>query len=93
MPKVKPIDLEQRRRITRGIIVGRMERNGLKDNEVALRIHCAPRTFRLRRLKPDSLRLDELWTLCTMLKMTDQEIIQMIRGKEEVGNYNADTTL
>lgn len=84
MPKTKPIDLEQKRRIVRGIIIGRMERNGLKIDEVAARLHCTSRTLQTRRSKPDSLRLDELWTLCTMLKMTDQEIVQMIRGKEEV---------
>lgn len=90
MPKTKPIDLEQKRRIVRGIIIGRMERNGLKSDEVAARLHCTSRTLRTRQSKPDSLRLDELWTLCTMLKMTDQEIVQMIRGKEEVTN-NAET--
>lgn len=89
MPKTKPTDLERKRRIARSIIIGRMERNGLKDDEVAARLHCTSRTIRTRQSKPDSLRLDELWTLCNMLKMTDQEIVQMIRGREEAANAEA----
>lgn len=82
MPKVKPTDLEQKRRIVRGIIKGRMERTGLKDDDIAPRIRCAKRTFQYRKQKPDTLRMDQLWILCQLLGLTDLEIIQMIRGKE-----------
>lgn len=83
MPKLKQNPLDEKRSIIRGIIKKNMEFCNMRNPEVATRIHCKERLFVYRKQKPESIRLSELWGLISVLKITDEEILQIVKGKKE----------
>ena len=84
MPKVKLTDYEQKRIIARATIKNRMEIKQISVKGIAKRINMPASTLYNRFAHPEIMRLDDLWTLVLILGLSDQEILQIIRGKEQV---------
>lgn len=84
MPKVKLSDYEQKRLIARATIKHRMEIKQISVKGMAKRLNRPASTLYNRFSHPEILRLDDLWMLVTILGLSDQEILRIIRGKEQV---------
>lgn len=84
MPKLKLSDLEQKKLVTRVTIKKRMELKQIRNQDIAKRLNVPDRSVRYRWQYPDTLRLGDLWSLVTFLGLSDQEILQIARGKEIV---------
>ncbi|WP_313185907.1 hypothetical protein [Lacrimispora sp.] len=84
MPRVKLTDNEQKRLIARATIKNRMEIKQISVKGIAKRINMPASTLYNRFAHPEIMRLDDLWTLVLILGLSDQEILQIIRGKEQV---------
>jgi AcrR family transcriptional regulator len=84
MPKVKLNDYEQKKLIARATIKNRMEIKQISVKGIAKRINMPASTLYNRFAHPEIMRLDDLWTLVLILGLSDQEILQIIRGKEQV---------
>lgn len=84
MPKVKLTDFEQKKLIARVTIKKRMELRRVGNGEISKRLNTPERTIRYRWQHPDTLRLADLWALVSALGLSDQEILQIARGKEQV---------
>lgn len=84
MPKLKLSDYEQKKLIARVTIKKRMEIKQITMKGMAKRLNRPTSTLYNRFSNPGILRLDDLWTLVTILGLSDQEILQIIRGKENV---------
>lgn len=84
MPKVKLNDYEQKRIIARATIKKRMEIKQITVKEIAKRLKRPVSTMYDRFAHPEIMRLADLWTLVSILGLSDQEILQIVRGKEDV---------
>ena len=84
MPKVKLTDYEQKRLIARATIKNRMEIKQINVKGIAKRINRPASTLYNRFAHPEIMRLVDLWTLVSILGLSDQEILQIVRGKEDV---------
>lgn len=84
MPKVKLTEYEQKRIIARATIKKRMEIKQISMKAMAKRLNKPKSTLYNRFAHPEIMRLDDLWTLVSILGLSDQEILQIVRGKEDV---------
>lgn len=84
MPKLKLSDFEQKKLIARVTIKKRMELKQIRNQEVARRLNTPTRTLQYRWQYPDTLRLSDLWALVPTIGLSDQEILQIVMGKEIV---------
>ncbi|WP_394524362.1 hypothetical protein [Lacrimispora sp. JR3] len=84
MPKVKLTDYEQKRLIARATIKNRMEIKQITVRGIAKRLNKPVSTLYNRFAHPEIMRLDDLWTLVSILGLSDQEILQIVRGREDV---------
>lgn len=84
MPKLKLSDFEQKKLIARVTIKKRMELKQIRNPEVARRLSTPERTLKYRWQYPETLRIGDLWGLVSTLGLSDQEILQIVRGKEYV---------
>jgi len=81
MPKIKPDSKEEARRVARACISHNMERYGLKDEQVALKLHMATRSLRNRRDSPEKFTLEELWSAAQTLKLTPVQAASIVLGR------------
>ena len=84
MPKLKLSEYEQKRLIARVTLKKRMEIKQISMKGMAKRLNSPASTLYNRFANPEIMRLDDLWNLVTILGLSDQEILQIVRGKENV---------
>lgn len=78
MPKVKPYTYEEKQRLVRKVISGNMEVQALSEDEIAVKMHITKRTFQNKRRRPETFSLDELWKLSELLKISEEEKVQIL---------------
>lgn len=83
MPKVKLSDFEQKKVTTKAILKSKMALKQVRNKEIAKRLNRPENTIIYRWQHPETFRLEDLWTLTSFLGLSDQEIIQIVRGKED----------
>lgn len=84
MPKLKLSDFEQKKLIARTTIRKRMELKQIRNKEIAKRLNRPENTIKYRWQHPETFRLEDLWIMVSVLGLSDQEILQIVRGKENV---------
>lgn len=84
MPKLKLSEFEQKKLVARATIKNRMDLKRLSVKNISKRLNSPASTLYNRFANPEILRLDDLWNLTTILGLSDQEILQIVRGKENV---------
>jgi len=84
MPKVALSDFKQKQLIARVTIRKRMELKQIRSKDIARRLNRPESTINYRWQHPETFRLEDLWILVSALGLSDQEILQIIRGKESV---------
>lgn len=84
MPKVKLTDFEQKKLVARVTIKRRMELKQITIPSLCKRLNSSRSTLYKRFANPDLLRLSDLWVLVSIFGLSDQEILQIVRGKEDV---------
>lgn len=84
MPKVKLSDFEQKKLIARTTIRNRMTLKQIQNKEIAKRLNRPENTINYRWQHPETFRLEDLWILVSALSLSDKEILQIVRGKEDV---------
>lgn len=82
MPKLKLSDFEQKKLIARTTIRNRMTLKQIQNKEIAKRLNRPENTINYRWQHPETFRLEDLWIMVSALGLSDQEIIQIVRGKE-----------
>lgn len=82
MPRLKPSEREERRRIVRAVIAGNLERYGLKDEAIAKRAGVHVNTIRNRMDDPGMYRLGELWALTDVLKFSPIQAASIVLGRD-----------
>lgn len=82
MPKVKLTDFEQKKLIARVTIRKRMELKQIRTKEIARRLNRPESTIKYRWQHPETFRLEDLWSLVSALGLSDQEILQIVKGEE-----------
>ena len=78
MPKLKESEEAQKDRITRAYIAKNMALYNMSDEEVAVKLRCTKRTFQNKKKRPETFTLGELWKLCSVIKLSDEEKAQII---------------
>lgn len=78
MPPIKPTATEQKKRVIRSIIAAKMELNNISDKDIATRVGIVTRTFQLKKKRPETFTMGELWDVCRILKIDDEEKAKMI---------------
>ena len=81
MPKVKPSDTEVSRRVVKACISGNMDLYGLDEGVIAVKLGVTQRTVQNKRIKPETLTLDELWNLSKALKFTPVQAASIVLGR------------
>ncbi len=71
MPKVKPYDLEERRRIVRACIVSKKALNGWNDEQLAMKARLSAPTLDRRMKTPEEFSLKELWGMGITIYLYD----------------------
>ena len=84
MPKLKLSDFEQKKLIARTTIRNRMTLKQIRTKEIARRLSRPESTVKYRWQHPETFRLEDLWIMVSALGLSDQEILQIVRGKENV---------
>lgn len=84
MPKLKPSDIELKRRLAESVIAGAMKLQAIDNDTLAVKLRIAPRTMRLRRTQPDGFRLDQLWRLVDAAKLTNNDILKLMGRNPDV---------
>lgn len=84
MPRLKLNDFEQKKLIAKTIIRKRMELKQIRNKEIAKRLNRPENTIKYRWQHPETFRLEDLWIMVSALGLSDQEILQIVRGKEDV---------
>ncbi|MBE5991923.1 MAG: hypothetical protein E7247_05950 [Paenibacillaceae bacterium] len=84
MPKLKLSDFEQKKLIARTTIRKRMELKQIRNKEIAKRLNRPENTIKYRWQHPETFRLEDIWIMVSALGLSDQEILQIVRGKEDV---------
>ncbi|HHV13245.1 MAG TPA: hypothetical protein GXX75_23515 [Clostridiales bacterium] len=73
MPKLKESEEMQKSRLVRAYISKNMDLYGLSEEQVAVKLRFTKRTFQNKRKRPETFTLGELWKLCAVLKLSDEE--------------------
>ncbi len=81
MPKIKPTDIEAKRRVVRSCIARGMEAEAVTPATLASKARFSKETFYNRRKRPELYTLQELWAVVQTCKLTDGELIAILRGK------------
>ncbi|EXG86183.1 hypothetical protein K413DRAFT_3005 [Clostridium sp. ASBs410] len=84
MPKLKLSEFEQKKLVARVTLKKRMEIEQISMKGMARRLNRPTSTLYNRFANPGIMKLDDLWTLVKILGLSDQEILQIVRGKEQV---------
>ena len=63
MPKVRPFEMEQKRRIVRASVASKKELNGWDDNQMAAKCRVSISTIKRRLERPEDFTLAELWNM------------------------------
>lgn len=84
MPRVKPTDLEAKRRVVRSCIARGMEAEAVTPISLATKARFSKETFYNRRKRPELYTLQELWAVVQTCKLTDGELVAILRGKAPV---------
>ena len=84
MPKLKLSDFEQKKLVARVTIRKRMELKQVRTKEIAHRLNRPEATVKYRWQHPETFRLEDLWIMVSALGLSDKEILQIVRGKEDV---------
>lgn len=63
MPKVRPSEIEEKRRIIRASVASKKELNGWDDNQMAAKCRVSVSTIKRRIEKPEEFTLAELWDM------------------------------
>lgn len=63
MPKVRPYDLEERRRTVLACVTSKKILNGWNDEQMALKGKVSLRTLQRRIKRPEEFTLQELWNM------------------------------
>lgn len=71
MPRTKPFELEERRRIIRACVASKRELNGWDAKQVAARCRFSTDTLRNRLDRPETFTLEELWNMGIMIYVYD----------------------
>lgn len=86
MPKLKPSDIEMKRRLAESVIAGAMKLQAIDNDALAVKLHIAPSTMHLRRRQPDGFRLEQLWRLVDAAKLSDNDILKLMgRNPDGIG--------
>lgn len=84
MPRLKLSEYEQKKIVARATIKNRMELKQISMKMMAKRL-CKPKSTLYNRFaNPEIMQLEDLWTLVSILGLNDEEILQIVRGKEKV---------
>ena len=70
MPRVKPFDCVERKRIVKACICANQERYGYTDEQLAKLLCITERTFKKKKDDPDTFTLQEIHYLNKTLKFT-----------------------
>ena len=81
MPKIKPNDIEAKRRVVRSCIARGMEAEAVTPVALATKARFSKETFYNRRKRPELYTLQELWAVVQACKLTDGELVAILRGK------------
>lgn len=84
MPKLKLSEYEQKKIVARAVLKKRMEIKQFNMKGLSKRLNSPPTTLYGRFANPETMRLNDLWLLVSVLGLNDQEILQIVRGKENV---------
>ena len=71
MPRIKPSEIEEHRRVVRACVASKRELNGWDDDQVAARCRFTTRTLRNRMNRPEEFTLQELWDLGLVVYLYD----------------------
>ena len=86
MPRIKPSDFMVRRAFASSVIEQRIIEAMLSKPETAKKIGMPISTFYSKKKKPDEFSVGELDRLAGALKLTDEEIVWIVRGKRGVAH-------
>lgn len=78
MPKLKETEEQQKNNLIRAFIAKNMIIYNLSDEQVAIKIRCAKRTFQSKKKRPETFTLGELRRLCIALKLSDEEKLLIV---------------
>lgn len=78
MPRIQPSESELQNRRTRAAISHNMEELGITEEDLAKRLGCTIRTIQNKRRKPETITLPELRILAKYLKMTSEQVVELI---------------
>ena len=78
MPKQKRSELEEENCRTRAVIAYGMEREKVTELDIAKRICRVERTVFNKKRHPETLTLLEIRVLVKLLKLNDQQIVELI---------------
>jgi hypothetical protein len=84
MPKLKISEYEQKKILARAVLKKRMEIKQITVKNISKKLRKPESTLYDRFANTNMLRLEDLWGLVSYLGLTDQEILQIVRGREGV---------
>lgn len=82
MPKLKPSATEQMDREVRAALASAQIRRDLTDEKTAKAIGIHKQTYQRHKREPEYISLGELRRLVRLFKISDAEILRMIRSEE-----------
>lgn len=80
MPKIKTDKYELRRREVRAVMAAGQARANLSDEQLAVKIRKAKRTVQNRKRQPENFTLEELWELCDVLHLSNDDRVAILGG-------------
>lgn len=81
MPKVKPSELEERRRVAKAMMLKAETLAGKSKREMATALHVSNTTYYSRLETPDEMRLSMLWRLVDKFHLSDEDILAIATGR------------
>ena len=82
MPKLKPSANEQMNREVRAALTSGQIRRDLTDEKTAKAIGISKPTYQRHKREPECISIGELRRLVRLFKISDAEILRMIRSEE-----------
>jgi len=80
MPKVNLSDFEQKKLTTKAVLKSKMALKQVRNKEVAKCLGRPENTLIYRWQHPETFRLEDLWTLTSFLNLSDEDILQIVKG-------------
>ncbi len=81
MPRLKPDETEERRKVVRACVSSGMELYSGSEDSLAARMGVTTRTVQNRRSRPENYTLEELWTVAKTLKWTPIQAASVVLGR------------